>query len=306
MRETKFNLTYAKAYFSQNSLIRASCRKSVASFSFKQNKAKSIMNILITGSTDGIGKLVAIKLAKAGHKIYLHGRNPDKLATAIAKLKEETKNERIDGFVADFSDLDAVKQMTQEIKQDRSRLDVLINNAGVYNSKKQSNKEGLDLRFVVNYLAPFLLTNELIPLLEKTEKPRILNLSSAAQSPVNYEVFTGQEVRSQSEAYAQSKLALTMWSFYLAKKEPGINVIAVNPGSLLNTKMVAEAFGKSWSPADKGANILYELAVSEDYQGASGKYFDNNKGTFGEAHPDAYNETKIDKLITTTTTILAD
>ena len=84
-----------------------------------------------------------------------------------------------------------------------------------------------------------------------------------------------------------------MWSFYLAKKEPSINVIAVNPGSLLNTNMVKKAFGKHWSSADKGANILYELAVSEDYKGASGKYFDNDRGTFAEVHPDAYNETKI-------------
>jgi NAD(P)-dependent dehydrogenase (short-subunit alcohol dehydrogenase family) len=262
--------------------------------------------ILITGSTDGIGKLVAIKLAKAGHKVYLHGRNGEKLAIAIAELKEQTKNENIDGFVADFSDLDAVKQMAHEIKGELSKLDVLINNAGVYNSNKQSNQDGLDLRLVVNYLAPFLLTNELIPLLKKGESPRLINLSSAAQSPVDYEVLAGVEKRTESETYAQSKLALTMWSFYLAKQEPDINVIAVNPGSKLNTNMVKEAFGQFWSSADKGATILYELAVAEDYQDASGKYFDNNRGSFGKAHPDAYNETKIDKLITTTAKIIAN
>lgn len=260
--------------------------------------------ILITGSTDGIGKLVAIKLAKAGHKIYLHGRNPEKLATVISEIKEQTKNENIKGFVADFSDLDAVKQMAHQIEQEVSQIDVLINNAGVYNSSKSQNDDGLDMRFVVNYLAPFLLTNELIPLLKKGKKSRIINLSSAAQSPIDYEVLTGVETRSQGEAYAQSKLALTMWSFYLAKEEPDINVIAVNPGSLLNTNMVKEAFGNYWSPADKGANILYKLAISDDYQDSSGKYFDNDKGTFAEAHPDAYDEKKIDKLITTTVKIL--
>ncbi|WP_019508266.1 SDR family NAD(P)-dependent oxidoreductase [Pleurocapsa sp. PCC 7319] len=264
------------------------------------------MNILITGSTDGIGKLVGIKLAEQGHEVYLHGRNREKLNKVVSEIKEETKNENIKGFVADFSDLDAVKQMTQEIKQDLSKLDVLINNAGVYNSSKSQNKDGLDMRFAVNYLAPFLLIHELIYLLKKAEKPRIINLSSAAQSPINYEVLTGHEERSEGETYAQSKLALTMWSFYLAKTEPSINVIAVNPGSLLNTKMVNDAFGKHWSSADKGANILYELSVSEDYQDVSGKYFDNDRGTFAEAHPDAYNETKINKLITTTAKILAD
>ena len=264
------------------------------------------MNILITGSTDGIGKLVGIKFAEQGHEVYLHGRNHQKLATVVSEIKEQTKNEKIEGFVADFSDLDAVKQMAQDIKQDLLKLDVLINNAGVYNSNKSQNSDGLDMRFAVNYLAPFLLTNELIPLLKKAEKPRIINLSSAAQSPVDYEVLTGVKTRSLSETYAQSKLALAMWSFYLAKKEPSINVIAVNPGSLLNTKMVKEAFGKHWSPADKGANILYELAVLEDYKGTSGKYFDNDRGTFTEAHPDAYDEAKIDRLINTTVQILND
>ena len=264
------------------------------------------MNILITGSTDGIGKLVGIKFAEQGHEVYLHGRNPQKLANVVSEIKEQTKNENIRGFVADFSDLDAVKQMAHQIKGATSKLDVLINNAGVYNSSKSQNSDGLDMRLAVNYLAPFTLTNELIPLLKKGEKPRIVNLSSAAQSTISDRVLAGKERRSESETYAQSKLALTMWSFYLAKTEPSINVIAVNPGSLLNTNMANEAFGKHWSSADKGANILYELAVSEDYKGDSGKYFDNDRGTFAEAHPDAHNETKINKLITTTAKILAN
>ncbi|MGD1919720.1 MAG: SDR family NAD(P)-dependent oxidoreductase [Pleurocapsa sp.] len=264
------------------------------------------MNILITGSTDGIGKLVAIKLAEQGNEVYLHGRNSEKLATVISAIKAQTKNENIGGFVADFSDLDAVKKMAHEIKQELSKIDVLINNAGVYNSSKSQNSDGLDMRFVVNYLAPFVLTNKLIPLLKKVEAPRVIYLSSAAQSSVDYEVLTGVKSSSPSEAYAQSKLALTVWSFYLAKQEPNINAIAVNPGSLLNTNMVKEAFGNHWSSADKGANILYELAVAEDYQDVSGKYFDNDRGTFAEAHPDAYNKIEIDKLINTTNAILAD
>lgn len=269
--------------------------------------------ILITGSTDGIGKLVAIKLAEQGHEIYLHGRKPEKLATVVSAIKAQTKNENVKGFVADFSDLDAVKKMANQINQDLSSIDVLINNAGVYNSNKNQNSDGLDMRFVVNYFAPVLLTNELMPLLKQAEAPRVINLSSAAQSSVDYELLTGKKERclrlasqSPSEAYAQSKLALTMWSFYLANHEPDLNVIAVNPGSLLNTNMVAEAFGNHWSSADKGANILYELAASEDYKNTTKKYFDNDKGNFTEAHPDAYNETKIKKLITTTAKILAD
>lgn len=262
--------------------------------------------ILITGSTDGIGKLGAIKLAESGHKIYLHGRSAEKLARAIAEIKEHTENDNIKGFVADFSDLNAVKQMANKINGELSEIDVLINNAGVYNSSKSQNSDRLDIRFTVNYLAPFLLTNELIPLLKQGKSPRIINLSSAAQSPINYQVLTGVETRSSSEAYAQSKLAMTMWSFYLANKEPDITIIAVNPGSLLNTKMVKEAFGNHWSSADKGATILYELAVLEEYQDATGKYFDNDRGNFAPAHPEAYNKTEIDKLIATTAKLLAN
>jgi len=260
--------------------------------------------ILVTGSTDGIGKLAAIKLAKDGHEVYVHGRNAEKLAKVIEEVKAESNNENVSGFIADFSDLDAVKQMAQQVNSQLAKLDVLINNAGVFNSPAALNKDGFDLRFVVNYFAPYVLTNELIALLRKGETPSIINLSSAAQSPVSYEVLAGKAEAGTRETYSQSKLALTMWSFDLAKKLSDIAVIPVNPGSLLNTQMVREAFGKFWSPADKGGDILYDLAVSEKYKGMTGKYFDNDKGSFGDAHPDAYDETKIEKLIGTTDEIL--
>jgi len=265
-------------------------------------------NILITGSTDGLGKLAAIKLANEGHTIYLHGRNGEKLSKVIEEIKTSSNNENVNGFVADFSNLEAVKKMAQQINKEVSNLDVLINNAGIFNSSASLNKDGLDIRYVVNYFAPFLLTNELLPLLKKGNSSRIINLSSAAQDPISYEVFTGKEKQTERVTYGQSKLALTMWSFYLAKKLENITVIPVNPGSLLNTKMVKEAFGTHWSSADKGANIIYDLAVDEAYEGVTGKYFDNDKGelkgTFGDAHPDAYNDVKIEKLIEATNAIV--
>ncbi|WP_406656903.1 SDR family NAD(P)-dependent oxidoreductase [Methanolobus sp. ZRKC2] len=261
--------------------------------------------ILITGSTDGIGKLTAIKLAKEGHTIYIHGRNPEKVRGVVSEIKTTTKNEKVKGFVADFSDLDSVKQMAEQIKKEISKIDVLINNAGVYSSSPSRNKDGLDVRFVVNYLAPYLLTNKLIPLLKKGAESRIINLSSAAQSSISYKALSGKEELSEGEAYAQSKLALTMWSFYLAKKLKDIAVVAVNPGSLLGTKMVKEVFGNFWSPADKGANILYALSISEEYNGITGKYFDNDKGTFGMAHSDAYSETEIARLISITNDLVS-
>jgi NAD(P)-dependent dehydrogenase (short-subunit alcohol dehydrogenase family) len=260
--------------------------------------------ILITGSTDGIGKLAAIKLSKEGHSIYVHGRHPEKLGATISEIKAITQNKNTNGFVADFSDLDSVRQMADQINKDVPKIDILINNAGIFKSPESHNKDGLDIRFTVNYLAPYVLTGKLMPLLNKRTDPRIINLSSAAQSPVSHDALLGKENLSQGDAYAQSKLALTMWSFYLAKALQDIAVIAVNPGSLLNTKMATEAYGQYWSPADKGADILYDLAISEDYKGITGKYFDNDKGSFGPAHPDAYSEAKIDNLINTTQNLI--
>lgn len=261
--------------------------------------------IFITGSTDGIGKLAAAKLARDGHSIILHGRNPGKLRDTISELKANSQNDLVTGYVADFANLEIVKMFADEILQQHSNVDVLINNAGVFNSPHSKTATGIDIRFSVNYLAPFILTSKLIPLLEKSNSGRIVNLSSAAQSPVSMNALVGDKELSAQEAYSQSKLALTMWSFYLAEKHKNIQVIPVNPGSLLNTKMVQEAYGQYWSSADKGANILYDLAVSAKYSGKSGEYFDNDKGGFGPAHSDANNLSKIDQLISTTESLFS-
>lgn len=255
-----------------------------------------IKTVLITGSTDGIGKLTAKKVAESGHKLYLHGRNPDKLQSTISELRSLTKNDSIEGFVADFSSLDAVADMAGQIKKTIPSLDVLINNAGVYKSAKATNASGLDLRIVVNYLAPYKLTLELLNLL-KASKTRIINLSSAAQAPVSTTVLSGQEQLPVHASYAQSKLAIAMWSMHLAATESELNVIAVNPGSLLNTNMVREGFGFHQAPADVGANILYKLAISDQYKNDSGKYFDNDRGGFGHIHPSGQNQANIDVLI---------
>jgi len=260
--------------------------------------------ILITGSTDGIGKLAAIKLAKDGHHILLHGRNSDKLKNTILKVKEHSKDANVSGFVSDFSDLESVNEMIKEVSSEISKIDVLINNAGVFKSSNQTNKDGLDLRIVVNYLAPYVLTRGLLPLVNKSISPRIINLSSAAQASVSVAALRGDDILATQAAYAQSKLALTMWSFDFAKKNPNIVTIAVNPGSLLNTKMVQEAYGKYWSSADKGADIIYDTALLDMYSGSNGKYFDNDAGSFNTAHGDAYDQKKISELMTETENII--
>lgn len=260
--------------------------------------------ILITGSTDGIGKLAALKLAKDGHEIYVHGRNADKLEAVISEIKIASNNDNVNGFAADFSDLEAVKNMAKQINQDLSKLDILINNAGVYKSRVAKTNDGFDIRFSVNYFAPYLLTKAILPLLKKGDAPRIINLSSAAQAPVSLEALNGNVALSEMEAYSQSKLALTMWSMYLAENEPDLVVIPVNPGSLLNTNMVKEGWGFHRSSADKGGDILYDLAIAKKYGNASGKYFDNDRGNFGAIHPAGDNEAAILALIEKTNELM--
>ena len=260
--------------------------------------------IIITGSTDGIGKLTALKLAKEGNAIYVLGRSEAKVNAVVSEIKDASSNQNIKGLVADFSDLEAVSRLAEQIKKDIPKIDVLINNAGIFKTKDTFTKKGLDYRMVVNYLAPYMLTNAILSNIKNAEAPRIINLSSAAQSPVSEAVLRGKEQVSDNNSYAQSKLALTMWSFHLAKQEPNITVIAVNPGSLLNTKMVQEAYGQHWSSAEKGVAVLYDLALSETYKNDSGTYFDNDKGSFGKAHHDAYNQELINTLLQATNSII--
>lgn len=253
-------------------------------------------HILITGSTDGIGKLLALRLAKEGHYIAIHGRSESKLTLTLKEIKEQANTDNVIGFLADFSDLNDVKKMASEVILKMPKIDVLMNNAGVLISNGKSTTT--DIRLLVNYFAPYVLTNGILANLKASDAPRIVNLSSAAQSTVNIQALEGKTSLGANEAYAQSKLALTMWSFYLAVQEPSITVVAVNPGSLLNTKMAKEAYGQHWSPADKGVDILYDLSMTD--LAKTGKYFDNDKGTYAPAHSDAYDTNKIEKLIEVT------
>lgn len=260
--------------------------------------------ILVTGSTDGIGKLVAKQFAAEGHQVIIHGRNSGKTDKVISEIKSLHKDASLLKTVADFSDLSQVSILGDQLKKEISVIDVLINNAGVFKSPDPITKDKLDVRFVVNYLAHVVLTNVLMPLLSRSTQPRIISLSSAAQASVSFDALAGKEDLPAQSAYAQSKLALTMWSNYLSQKLSTATVIAVNPGSLLNTRMAQEAYGQYWSSADKGSKILYQLALSEKHKNDSGKYFDNDKGSFSEAHADAYNQLKISSLIDFTNSIL--
>lgn len=248
--------------------------------------------ILITGATDGIGLETARMLVSMGHRVLLHGRNPTKLAKVDAELSESSDNATVENYVADLSRMGDVEAFAKSVAEKHERLDVLINNAGVFSTPEPVIPDGLDIRFVVNTIAPYLLTQRLLPLIG--ESGRVINLSSAAQAPVKLRALNGQTRLSDNAAYAQSKLAITMWSRHLAHllKDKGPVFIAVNPGSLLGTKMVKEAYGMAGGNIQIGANILCRAALDEEFAAASGQYFDNDSGEFAAPHPDALDRGK--------------
>jgi NADP-dependent 3-hydroxy acid dehydrogenase YdfG len=190
--------------------------------------------ILITGSTDGIGKLTATKLAAAGHHVLVHGRSQTKVEAAAKDIGAP-----VDMFVADLSDMSAIKTMAENIKEKYDTLDVLINNAGVLKTQNPILDNGHDIRFVVNTFA----------------------------------------------------IAITIWTREMAKSlSQGPAIIAVNPGSMLASKMVKEGFGVDGNDLSVGADILIEAALGDRFADATGAYFDNDSGAFANPHAAAMDE----------------
>ena len=253
--------------------------------------------ILITGSTDGIGLATAKAIAELGHRVILHGRNSTKLQAAIKDIKVQGGEHWAKGIVADLSSLAGVVRLAKEVEQTYGNIDVLINNAGVYKTPNTLAESGLDLRFVVNTLAPYLLTKSLLSAINSGG--RVINLSSAAQAPVDLRAFRGETRLSDTSAYAQSKLALTMWSRHLALSlgKAGPVVVAVNPKSLLGSKMVKDAYGVAGADLSIGSDILTKAALSDEFADASGKYYDNDIERFASPHADALDDEKCARIV---------
>jgi len=259
--------------------------------------------ILITGATDGIGLETARVLVSQGHKILVHGRNPQKLEQVQQELAGQ--GGEIEGYLADLSDLSQVEKLAAEVAASHEQLDVLINNAGIFKTGNPLAANGLDVRFVVNTLAPYLLTQNLLPLLGKTG--RVVNLSSAAQAPVDLQALAGKQRLDDMPAYAQSKLAITMWTRHLARElgASGPVIVAVNPGSLLATRMVKEGFGVVGNDIGIGADILVRAALSEEFAEVSGRYYDNDARRFNDPHPDGLDDRKCAELVRAIKALLA-
>lgn len=261
--------------------------------------------ILITGATDGIGFETAKILVSRGHHVLIHGRSEAKLQRVAQSLKSLSSDASIESYLADLSNITEVESLANAVAAKGNKLDALINNAGVLSTSDPMTSDGLDVRFVVNTISPYLLTKRLLSRMDSSG--RVVNVSSDAQKPVDMAAFRGERQLEDLEAYSQSKLALTMWSRGLADKldADGPAIIAVNPGSLLSSKMVHQAFGVPGKDITIGANILVRAALDDEFADASGQYFNNDAGDFGPPHADALDAEKNAAIIDHLESILA-
>ncbi len=255
-----------------------------------------MMTVLLTGATDGIGLESAKRFAKEGHNLLLHGRNIEKLERVKKELLEINHSIRIQTFVADLSELRNTKALAEEIRNSVEEIDVIINNAGVFVVDDKITQEGLEVRFVVNMISPYLLTKLLLPKL--SNKGRVINLSSAAQFSIDFDALKAGTPLSHDSAYAQSKLGIAMWGMELAEElgDKAV-VISVNPKSFLGSKMVKVAYGRKGYNLSIGADILYRASTSSEFADKSGAYYDNDYERFGQLHPFALRKENRVKLM---------
>ena len=247
--------------------------------------------ILITGATDGIGRRTAQQLARQGHQVLLHGRSMDKLAKVAQGI-----GGGVETYLADLSVPSDVDALVERVLDKHTNLDVLINNAGILKTANPVAASGRDVRFEVNALAPFVLTLGLLPIIPK--EGRVINLSSAAQAPIDVAAMLAGTALDDMNAYAQSKLAITIWTAEMARTNPaGPSFIAVNPGSLLATKMVQEGFGIAGNDLQIGADILIHAALSDEFSDKSGQYFDNDAGRFTQPHSAAQDPNHVARVM---------
>ncbi|MBZ9807482.1 SDR family NAD(P)-dependent oxidoreductase [Mesorhizobium sp. BR1-1-9] len=254
--------------------------------------------ILITGSTDGVGRVVAQRLGAGGARVLVHGRDAARGKAAVADI--EAAGGKAEFFAADLASLAEVRRLAEAVREKTARLDILINNAGVgtagQNAKRQVSADGYELRFAVNYLAGFLLTQELLPLLKASAPARIVNVASAGQQAIDFSDVMLPHGYSGVRAYCQSKLAQILFTVDLAEqiKGSGVTVNALHPASYMNTTMVRQAGVTPWSSVETGAEAIVNLATSPDLAGRSGLYFDGLRESRADAQ--AYDTTAREKL----------
>lgn len=242
--------------------------------------------VLITGATSGLGRQLAERLAGDGATVGLHGRNPQRCDEAAQQIRETTGSDTVRFHVADLASLADVRRLADDINRQYDRLDVLVNNAGVGGgprgpATRELSADGHELRFAVNYLAHYLLTERLLPLVRSSAPARIVNVASVGQEPIDFDDVMMERAYEAFRAYRQSKLAQILHAFDLAEHLPAeqVTVNALHPATLMNTKMVSEWFGNSMSTVEEGLEATYRLVADPELEGVTGHYFNGQQDT---------------------------
>lgn len=247
--------------------------------------------ILITGSTDGVGRRAALMLGAAGATILLHGRNRERGEQVLEELSQNGSPDAA-FYAADLASFAQVHALADEVRARHDRLHVLINNAGVgtgpADGERQTSAENHELRFAVNYLAGFLLTRLLLPQLEAGAPSRIVNVASIGQRALDFDNVMLEREYSGARAYMQSKLAQIMFTFDLAEelRGSGVTVNALHPATYMDTTMVRQAGVTPWSSVEEGAEAILDLATSPALEGRSGLYFEGRREARADAQAD--------------------
>ncbi len=233
--------------------------------------------VLITGSTDGIGLQTAKRLAKLGFEVIIHGRNENRCIDAAKQTAEFAGMDSLPKyFISDFSSLSQVKNMAEKLNSEYDSIDVLINNAGIYMNELVLTEDGYETTFQVNHLAPFLLTNLLLPKIKMNPDSRIINVSSIAHTKgrIDFNNLNGQEEYDPYSSYAQSKLANVLFTYYLADQLESESVVVncLHPG-VISTKLLHTGFNITGASLEEGSGTSVYLAVSPEIKGITGKYF---------------------------------
>ena len=251
--------------------------------------------VLITGSTDGIGKQTAVILAQKGFSVLIHGRNEEKCKQILNEISSLTGAKNLDYFVCDLLSLKEVYRFSEEVKKRYESLDILINNAGVYLKDYILSPEGIEATFQINHLSMFYLTLNLLPIIKPAGEPaRIINVSSTAHaSKMDFDNLVKLVKYDGHRAYSLSKLCNILFTFELSErlKDKNITVNCLHPG-VINTKLLKAGWGAvggffGRSPQE-GAKTSVYLAVSKDVENITGRYFSDSK--IAKPHDIAYDK----------------